>query len=228
MDSKVTQLDRNKNEIMTDNLHYISSILTSLGHQQNDRHFPKEIFNCMSSNKDYSISIHILLKSLVYWRHMQSRKPQWNYLHPKPNSTTLTSMLFSYSTGMVILDNNDNHEICLFITEDSILWDLSSPCCSGIGELQSQQFGRYPTGQTLWHQTKPFHEPMLIYCQLGPWEQTSVKCESEWKRIQLKCRLQNVDNFVKISMCYGLDAMNTWRLSVLIRFLFLFNCVSLS
>ena len=29
--------------------------------------------------------------------------------------------------------------------------------------------------------TKLFPDPMLPYCQLDPWEQTSVKFESKWK-----------------------------------------------
>ena len=29
--------------------------------------------------------------------------------------------------------------------------------------------------------TKPLPEPMLTYCQLDPWEQTSVEIESKYK-----------------------------------------------
>ena len=33
---------------------------------------------------------------------------------------------------------------------------------------------------------KPLPEPMLIYCQLDPWEETSVKNESQLKTFHLK------------------------------------------
>ena len=49
---------------------------------------------------------------------------------------------------------------------------------------------------------KPLHKPMLIYCQLGPWEQTSMKFASKYKTFHIwnckwKCRLRNGGHFVQ-------------------------------
>ena len=37
---------------------------------------------------------------------------------------------------------------------------------------------------------KPLPEPMLTYCQLDPWEQTSVKFESKYKTVFMKMHLE--------------------------------------
>ena len=55
---------------------------------------------------------------------------------------------------------------------------------------------------------KPLPEPLLAYCQLDAWEQTSVKFESKYqnfsfKKIYLKCCLRNGGHFVAASMCWG-------------------------
>ena len=56
--------------------------------------------------------------------------------------------------------------------------------------------------------TKPLSGPMLEYCLLYPWEQTSVEFQSEFKHFHSrkciwKCRLQNGVYFVSASMCLG-------------------------
>ena len=50
-------------------------------------------------------------------------------------------------------------------------------------------------------------EPVLICCQLDPWEQTSVKYQWEFKHFHSrkcigKCCLQNSSHLVSASMCY--------------------------
>ena len=52
---------------------------------------------------------------------------------------------------------------------------------------------------------KPLYQPMLAYCQLDPWEQTSVKFSSRfkhfhWTKCIWKCP-ENVGDFVSASMC---------------------------
>ena len=52
---------------------------------------------------------------------------------------------------------------------------------------------------------KPLPEPMLIYCQLDPQEQTSMKSESKYKIFRSrkciwKCCQQNGNHFVSVSM----------------------------
>ena len=52
---------------------------------------------------------------------------------------------------------------------------------------------------------KPIPEPMLTFCQLDPWEQTSVKCESKYKSFHSwdciwKCRLRNGGHFAEGEM----------------------------
>ena len=52
---------------------------------------------------------------------------------------------------------------------------------------------------------KPVSEPTLIYCQLYPWEQNSVKFESKYKTFHSRkciwtCRLRNGGHFVPASM----------------------------
>ena len=49
---------------------------------------------------------------------------------------------------------------------------------------------------------KPLSEPMLTYCQFDPWEQTSAKFESKYKRFHWwkciwKCLMWNGDDFVQ-------------------------------
>ena len=49
---------------------------------------------------------------------------------------------------------------------------------------------------------KPWPEPMLSYCQLDPWEQTSMKFELIWKKFHSwkclwNCRLRNGGHFVQ-------------------------------
>ena len=51
----------------------------------------------------------------------------------------------------------------------------------------------------------PFSEPMLNYCQLNPWQQTSVKFESKYhnfhsSKLLSKCCLQNGSHFVSAAM----------------------------
>ena len=41
---------------------------------------------------------------------------------------------------------------------------------------------------------KPFPEPMLFYCKLDPWEQTSAKFESKWKTV-------HYENIIGIVVC---------------------------
>ena len=53
--------------------------------------------------------------------------------------------------------------------------------------------------------TKPLPEPMLAFCLLDPYEQTSVKFESKYKNFLSwkciwKCRLQNGGHFVQGEM----------------------------
>ena len=52
---------------------------------------------------------------------------------------------------------------------------------------------------------KPLSEPMLTYCQLDLWEQTSVKFKSKYKtfhswNFKWKCRLRSGDHFVQGEM----------------------------
>ena len=50
---------------------------------------------------------------------------------------------------------------------------------------------------------KPLSKPMLVYCQLDPWEQTSVKFQSTYKAFQSwKYRLRNGGHFVQGEMSY--------------------------
>ena len=53
---------------------------------------------------------------------------------------------------------------------------------------------------------KPLSEPMLEYCQLGPYKQNSVKFLSKFRHFHSrkciwKCRLRNGSHFVSASMC---------------------------
>ena len=53
---------------------------------------------------------------------------------------------------------------------------------------------------------KPLSEPMLEYCWLDPWEQTSVKYQSKFelfhpRKCAGKCHLENGGHFVSASMC---------------------------
>ena len=51
---------------------------------------------------------------------------------------------------------------------------------------------------------KQLPEPMLTYCQLEPWESTSVKSESKWKISKKeceKCYRKNVGHAVQVSVC---------------------------
>ena len=53
---------------------------------------------------------------------------------------------------------------------------------------------------------KQLSKPMLVYCQLDPWEQISVKFQSQsthfhWRKCIWKCRLGNGGHFVSALMC---------------------------
>ena len=55
---------------------------------------------------------------------------------------------------------------------------------------------------------KPLSEPMLEYCWLDPWEQTSVKSLSKFIHFHLrkciwKCRLEKGGHFISASMCFN-------------------------
>ena len=57
---------------------------------------------------------------------------------------------------------------------------------------------------------KPLSEPILGYCLLEPWEQTSVKTYSKFiyfhsRKCTWKCRLENGGHFVLASCVIGID-----------------------
>ena len=62
---------------------------------------------------------------------------------------------------------------------------------------------------------KSLSKPMLGYCWLDPWEQTSVKSESKFihfysRKCIWKSRLENGGHFVTASMCLHIDACSKW------------------
>ena len=66
---------------------------------------------------------------------------------------------------------------------------------------------------------KPLSEPKLEYCQLNPWEPTSVKSYSKLKHFHSrkdisKCRLRNRRPFVSASMCLKNVLTNPMTLSI--------------
>ena len=63
--------------------------------------------------------------------------------------------------------------------------------------------------------SKPQSEPMLMYCELAPGEQTIVKFQPKSKRLFEGCVYQNVifgDHLVQTSMCQNRTYCITWEL----------------
>ena len=108
----------------------------------------------------------------------------------------------------------------LIPTWDTCFWQQSPHICHLASMTKSSYIHQYniPTLVQIMacrlFSTKPISEPMLAYCQLDPWEQSSVKFLSKFKYFHSrKCVWECLENggpFVSASMCYSMDQAHIW------------------
>ena len=72
---------------------------------------------------------------------------------------------------------------------------------------------------------KPLSKSMLFYCQLHPWEQTSMKFESKFNNSQTRSECENVK---WLSLCFGLIVLthcNQCNIAALLQSVFQMGCL---